>query len=115
MLIQKMPQSKSTDTEDWNRITALANTTTQAELCSLSAEQMLHRLFHEEEVVLFEAKQVSYECHQDRARFEQIIFDLGEQDARALLAERGEISIHNEICNEHVFFDEKDLDRIFQS
>ena len=115
MLIQKMPQSKSTDTEDWNRITALANTTTQAELCSLSAEQMLHRLFHEEGVVLFEAKQVSYECHQDRARFEQIIFDLGEQDARALLEEYGEISIHNEICNEHVFFDEKDLDRIFQS
>lgn len=113
MLVQKMPVSKSNDEEDWHRITALSNTITKSELCNLTAEQLLHRLFHEETVELFEENNIDYECHQDRVRFEKIIFDLGEQDARDLLQEQGEISIHNEICNEHLFFNEQDLDRIF--
>jgi len=113
MLIQKMPEVKNNDEEGWNRITALANTTTDEELCSLDAEQLLHRLFHEETVQLFEQNQIDYECQQDRERFEKIIFDLGEKDARNLLEERGEISIHNEICNQHLFFNKQDLDRIF--
>jgi len=113
MLVQKMPVSKSNDEEDWHRITALSNTITKSELCNLTAEQLLHRLFHEETVELFEDNTIDYECHQDRVRFEKIIFDLGEQDARDLLQEQGEISIHNEICNEHLFFNEQDLDRIF--
>ncbi|MCS5589266.1 MAG: Hsp33 family molecular chaperone HslO [Candidatus Thioglobus sp.] len=113
MLIQKMPETKNNDEEDWNRVTALASTTTSKELCDLDAEQLLHRLFHEEAVQLFEQDQVDYECQQDLSRFEKIIFDLGEEDARNLLEERGEISIHNEICNEHLFFNKQDLDRIF--
>lgn len=113
MLIQKMPEIKNNGEEDWNRITALASTITNQELCSLDAEKLLHRLFHEETVQLFEQEQVDYECQQDRKRFERIIFDLGEEDARNLLEERGEISIHNEICNEHLFFNEQDLNRIF--
>ena len=114
MLIQKMPQDKTNDDEDWNRIIVLSNTITDEELCNLTAEKMLHRLFHEEVVELFEGKQVDYECKQDRTRFERIIFDLGEQDARALLKERGEISIHNEICNQHLFFNEDDVNKIFK-
>ena len=113
MLIQKMPDSRSNDEEDWHRISALSGTITDVELCDLDAEQLLHRLFHEETVQLFTQEQVDYECQQDRSRFEKIIFDLGEKDARDLLQEQGEISIHNEICNEHLFFNEQDLDRIF--
>jgi molecular chaperone Hsp33 len=113
MLVQKMPVSKSYDEEDWHRITALSSTITKSELCDLDAEQLLHRLFYEETVELFEDNIIDYECQQDRHRFEKIIFDLGEQDARDLLQEKGEISIHNEICNEHLFFNEQDLDRIF--
>jgi len=113
MLVQKMPDSKSNDEEDWHRIMALSNTITNSELRDLTAEQLLHKLFHEETVELFEDNAINYECHQDRVRFEKIIFDLGEQDARDLLQEQGEISIHNEICNEHLFFNKQDLDRIF--
>ncbi|MCS5586570.1 MAG: Hsp33 family molecular chaperone HslO, partial [Gammaproteobacteria bacterium] len=39
MLIQKMPETKNNDEEDWNRVTALASTTTSKELCDLDAEQ----------------------------------------------------------------------------
>ena len=114
MLLQKMPEADHSDSEGWIRVGALAATTTNEELNLLDAESLLHRLFHEETLQLFEADWVSYECAQNRDRFEKIIFDLGEQDARDLLKEQGEISIHNEICNEHLFFDEQDVNRIFK-
>jgi molecular chaperone Hsp33 len=66
MLVQKMPVSKSYDEEDWHRITALSSTITKSELCDLDAEQLLHRLFYEETVELFEDNIIDYECQQDR-------------------------------------------------
>ncbi len=114
MLLQKLPEADQHDDEGWHRVGVLANTITNQELNELSVESLLHRLFHEETLELFDAHTVTYECTQDRKRFEKIIFDLGEQDARALLKERGEIAIHNEICNEHLFFNEQDVDRIFK-
>ena len=115
MLIQKMPEADQYNTEGWHRVCTLAGTVTDKELSELDAERLLHRLFHKETLQLFEADWVSYECTQNKERFEKIIFDLGEQDARDLLNEQGEISIHNEICNEHLFFDEQDVNRIFTS
>ncbi|SMN17176.1 33 kDa chaperonin (Heat shock protein 33) (HSP33) [uncultured Candidatus Thioglobus sp.] len=114
MLLQKMPESDRHNSDGWNRVGALAVTTTNEELNNLDVESLLHRLFHEETLELFKPDWVSYECAQNRERFERIIFDLGEQDARDLLKEQGEISIHNEICNEHLFFNEDDVNRIFK-
>ncbi len=113
MLLQKMPEADQHDSEGWHRVGTLSDTITQDELNSLDAESLLHRLFHEETLQLFNADWVGYECEKNKERFEKIIYDLGEQDARDLLKERGEIAIHNEICNEHLFFDEQDIDRIF--
>jgi molecular chaperone Hsp33 len=113
MLLQKMPEADQHDSEGWHRVGTLSDTITEDELNSLDAESLLHRLFHEETLQLFNADWVGYECEQNKERFEKIIYDLGEQDARDLLIERGEIAIHNEICNEHLFFDEQDVDRIF--
>lgn len=113
MLLQKLPEADQHDSEGWHRVGALADTVTDEELNNLEAETLLHRLFHEETLELFDADSVNYECAQNKKRFEKIIFDLGEQDARDLLEEQGEISIHNEICNEHIFFNQEDIDRIF--
>ena len=113
MLLQKMPEADQHDSEGWHRVGALSDTITENELNNLDAESLLHRLFHEETLQLFNADWVGYECEQSKERFEKIIYDLGEQDARDLLKERGEIAIHNEICNEHLFFDEQDVNRIF--
>jgi molecular chaperone Hsp33 len=113
LLVQKMPKTKTLDTDAWNRIIQLTNTVKAQELCSTDAPTLAKRLFHEEVFILYEGKEVKYECQPNRARFEKIIFDLGEVEARSLLKERGEIAIHHEICNEHLFFNQADVDRIF--
>ena len=113
MLIQKMPEDKNHDSENWDRVTTLAQTITDEELIKLDAQSILHRLFHQEVLELFDEKFVKYECLQNKDKFEKVIFNLGVKEARKLLDENCEIAIHNEICNKHIFFNAKDLDRIF--
>ena len=103
MLIQKMPEDKNHDSENWDRVTTLAQTITDEELIKLDAQSILHRLFHQEVLELFDEKFVKYECLQNKDKFEKVIFNLGEKEARKLLDENGEIAIHNEICNKHIF------------
>ncbi|WP_428087265.1 Hsp33 family molecular chaperone HslO [Candidatus Thioglobus sp.] len=113
MLLQKMPETDGCNAEGWHTVGVLASTVTNEELNGLNAESLLGRLFHEENVQLFSPEKLHYECTQNRDKFEKIILNLGEQDARKLLEEQGEIAIHNEICNEHLFFDKEDINRIF--
>jgi molecular chaperone Hsp33 len=114
MYIQKMPKSSHFDSEDWARILSLSSTIDKVELKTLDAKTLLNRLFHEEALTIFEEKMVLYGCTDERKKFEQVVFNLGEKDAKVLLKERGEISIHNEICNEHLFFNEADVNKIFK-
>lgn len=119
VLIQQMPASEDKHEDDidgdaWNRITTLADTLKTEELVSLDSETLLHRLFHEEVIELFEPKAIEYNCPKDSAPIENMIRSLGEEEARKLLEEQGEIVVHNEMCNFHVRLNKDDLDRIFQ-
>jgi molecular chaperone Hsp33 len=48
---------------------------------------------------VFTSKSIYYECQQERERFENIVLNLGEEEARKLLKERGEIAIHVKISS----------------
>ncbi|WP_319379977.1 Hsp33 family molecular chaperone HslO [Thiomicrorhabdus sp.] len=113
ILIQKMPDSDDKDADAWDRIIHLTGTLSDDELTTLDSETLLHRLFHEELVELFESQAVTYECPQDRQRVDDMLRSLGEAEVRKLLAEQGEIVIHNEICNVHFRYDAKAVDELF--
>ncbi|MBF6057164.1 MULTISPECIES: Hsp33 family molecular chaperone HslO [Thiomicrorhabdus] len=113
ILIQKMPDSDENDADAWDRIVHLTDTLSDEELTTLDSETLLHRLFHEELVELFEEQTVVYECPQDRQRVDDMLRSLGEEEIRKLLEEQGEIVIHNEICNVHFRYDAKAVDELF--
>ncbi|MCF6345721.1 MAG: Hsp33 family molecular chaperone HslO [Thiomicrorhabdus sp.] len=115
VFIQKMPDSDDRDKDGWNRIHSIATTVKDQELTELTSETLLHRLFHEEEVTLFEAQKVQYECPKDKSRVDQMLIGLGEEEVRKILKEQGEIVIHNEICNFHVRYDEAAVDALFEN
>lgn len=120
VLVQQMPVSGDKshleqDDDAWNRISTLTDTLTPKELVSLDSETLLHRLFHEELIELFEPNQVEYHCPKDPAKIEAMILSMGEEEARKLLEEQGEIVVHNEMCNFHLRLTASDLDRIFDS
>jgi len=113
VMIQKMPETDGHDADGWERIVHLTTTVKDEELKELDSEALLHRLFHEELLELFDAEQVIYECPQDRQRVVNMLFSLGEEEVRRVLKEQGEIVIHNEMCNYHLRFNEDEINEIF--
>jgi molecular chaperone Hsp33 len=112
MLLQRLP-GRSRDDEDWNRDVFLGDTVSAEELLELTARELLHRLFHEEDVRLFEAEPVSFRCSCSAERIETMLRGLGYAEVRDILEEQGEVSVNCEFCRQGYFFDAVDVERLF--
>jgi molecular chaperone Hsp33 len=99
--------------EDYNRIATLAASLTTQELLSLDAQTILHRLFWEEQLVLFEPQQPQFACSCSRERVAQMVKSLGVQEVESILAERAEIDVGCDFCGQHYQFDAVDAAQIF--
>jgi len=118
MLLQQLPADRLKDEEEraesWQHITALASTLTADELLSLDNETVLHRLYHEEQVRLFDAQNLRFRCSCSRERSGNALVSLGLEDAQALVAERGgEVEIDCQFCNQRYLFDAADIAQLF--
>jgi len=112
MLLQRFP-GRSRDDEDWNRDVFLGETVSHDELLELTARDLLHRLFHEEDVRLFEAEPVSFRCPCSLERIETMLRGLGYDEVRDILEEQGKVSVNCEFCNQIYAFDAVDVERLF--
>lgn len=115
MLLQKLPDAESTDADAWNRATILADSLTRDELMTLDAPRILRRLYHEETLRVFDPHPVSFRCSCSRARTSEMLRMLGLDQARSLIAERGNIEITCEFCNTRYAFDAVDAEQLFAS
>jgi len=114
MLLQKLPEREASRDEDaWGRATQLADTLKPAELLHLPAGELLHRLYHEEDIRLFDAQPVVFRCTCSRENVAQMLRMLGRAEVDAILAERDNIEVHCEFCNERYVFDRVDADAAF--
>lgn len=113
LFLQKLPGADAKDADGWGRIEQLAATVTPAELQSLPAETLLGRLFPEEALRLFAPKPVACDCPEDRDKVSGMLRSLGRAEVEAILAERGEIVVRDDICNHQYRFDAADLDELF--
>ena len=59
-MLQKLPGADLKTPTAGTRMEHLAASVTDAELTGATADELLHRLFHEEDVRLFRAKPVTY-------------------------------------------------------
>lgn len=121
MLLQAMPASASEsslniESEDWDRVVMLSDTIKDEELLNLSISDILHRLFHEEELRLFDSSSLRFECSCSTERSANALVSMGETETRLLLAERGgTIDIDCQFCYAKYEFDEKAINEIFHS
>lgn len=113
MLLQKLPAQHHQDEETWSRLNHLAATVTAQELLSLPAPEVLRRLFHEEDVRVFEPQEVEFNCTCSRANVARMLKLLGQEEVDSVLAEQGEIEVFCEFCNERYIFDAIDARAIF--
>ncbi len=113
MLLQKLPEQKGHDADAWDRATQLAETLKSEELLSLPATELIHRLYHEEDIRLFDAQSVVFNCSCSRDNVARMLKMLGRQEVDEILAERGNIEVFCEFCNEQYLFDAIDAEAVF--
>ena len=113
LLVQELPMGREEQGEDFVRIQHLAATLTQDEIFSLAAEQVLHRLFHEEIVRLFNPVPVKRFCSCSRDKLAATLRTLGKQEVDGMIAEMGEIDLSCEFCNTVYRFDAVDARALF--
>ncbi|MGR8951620.1 MAG: Hsp33 family molecular chaperone HslO [Gammaproteobacteria bacterium] len=111
LLLQELPAQKNSK-PDWERIMMLADTLTEAELLNLDCPPLLHRLFHEERVRLFDPEPVQFECACTKQKIEYALRSLGEQELEHMLEEKGTIEVGCEFCNKQYRFDRIDVQKL---
>lgn len=115
LFLQKLPETPGqheADEDGWNRVQQLAATVRPEEFALPTAE-LLHRLFSEEDVRLFDPHPVVYHCPRDEEKVKGTLLSLGRDEVQAILDEHGEIRVQDDICNHEYVFGEEVLEELF--
>jgi molecular chaperone Hsp33 len=117
VLVQQMPNTGYTEKNaaDWEHISALLDTVKSEEQLSLSHNDQLYLLFHEEDVRLFEPQDMQFFCSCSRQRTESALINLGVTEMREIIAEQGLVLITCQFCDEEYRFDESHIEALFNS
>ncbi len=119
MLLQKLPahpdqpQLHGEDDDAWRRATMLADTLQQDELLYQPPAALVHRLYHEEDIRLFEGQPVTFHCSCSRQNVAQMLKMLGRKEVQSILEEHAHVEVFCEFCNRRYEFDSIDAELIF--
>lgn len=119
MLLQKMPEnggnknilkSKEEIDDAWNTDVILMGSLTDQELLDekLSPENILYRLYHEQDVFLFNEKILTFHCRCSRNRIIGVLKSFSEKDLQDM-KKNNKISVTCEFCGKTYDITENDL------
>ncbi len=122
MLLQKLPnsvnqspgnQAEPDDTDAWRRAVILGDTLKNEELLLLPAKTLIQRLYNEDDIRLFETQSVEFHCSCSRENVSKMLQMLGREEVDSILAEREQIEVYCEFCNQRYEFDKVDAEMMF--
>lgn len=112
MLIQVMPDGTGTE-QDFEHLEQLTETIKNEELFGLEANELLYRLYNQEQVRLFDPQAVEFFCGCSRERSAAAIITIERAEIDDILAESGSISLHCDYCGTNYTFDEPQVVELF--
>src|SRR6201995_2209874 len=122
MLLQKLPgngslpAAESAEIDDaWGRGQVIGETLAPGKLRTLADAEILHRLFSEDDLRLFEPSPVYFRCRCSRERVAGMLQSLGEAEVQSVLQERGQVEVRCEFCNRAYVFDAVDVASLFKA
>jgi len=123
LLIQRLPVEGAgnlagadqavVDEEAFTRIAHFASTLSATELLTLDTPTILHRLFWEEPLRVFEPQTPTFACSCSADRVRNMLRNLGREEAESILAERPDIEIGCDFCGTQYRFDAVDVGALF--
>ncbi|MEW7312649.1 Hsp33 family molecular chaperone HslO [Buttiauxella gaviniae] len=111
MLLQVLP-AQDAQADDFNHLAALTETIKAEELLTLPANDVLWRLYHEEEVTLYDPQNVEFKCTCSRERCADALKTLPDEEVNSIIADEGEIDMNCDYCGNHYVFTAMDIAEI---
>ncbi|HBV40755.1 MAG TPA: Hsp33 family molecular chaperone HslO [Erwinia sp.] len=108
ILLQVLP-AQDAKTEDFDHLATLTDTIKTEELLGLPANEVLWRLYHQEEVTLYDPQDVIFRCTCSHERCGEVLRSLPEEEVNEILAEDGKIDMHCDYCGSHYIYDAVDI------
>jgi molecular chaperone Hsp33 len=109
LLIQLLPRNNEeeqqrVDEDLWPRLTMLTETLKSDELTHLDAQEILYRLYNEEEVRLPEIEALKFGCTCSQERCETALKQIGVDAVRETLEQQNPIAMDCQFCNAQYTF-----------
>ena len=114
MMVQRLA-GQDMAREDWQYVESLLQTVNQDELLHTTANTLLYRLFHEQEVRVFEPGHLEFACTCSHEKVGNMLLLLGGQEVGQILLEQGSVEIACDFCQQKYVFDEEDVKTLFGS
>lgn len=121
LLLQKLPREGGKDApledelESWNRMVMLGQTLRTEELLVTDIQTLMHRLFWEETIRVFDPRFPSFHCSCSREKVGNMLKMLGQEEVETAIAELGQLAIDCDFCGQHYAFDAVDCVQLFVS
>jgi molecular chaperone Hsp33 len=91
----------------------LGNTLRAEEMLSTDIETLMHRLFWEEDLRVFEPEHPQFHCSCSRERVGNMLKMLGQGEIEEALASQEKLGINCDFCGQHYEFDAIDCAQLF--
>jgi molecular chaperone Hsp33 len=120
LMLQRMPReggiAAASDTsveDDWFRAMSLMQTCTEAELTdpALPIETLLYRLFHEEEIRVYEPLPLRHQCRCSRERVADLLASMSDKERKDMI-EDGRITMTCAFCSKSYAFTEEEAEEL---
>lgn len=120
LLLQRLPGTGGTiegteapEEPSWDRAKELVNTIKNDELLEISAAELIHRLFWQEDLMLLEPTSLEWHCPCNRERVADMLVMLGRDDIESILSEQEHIEVSCNFCGKPYQFDAVDCAQLF--
>jgi molecular chaperone Hsp33 len=116
-MLQQLPAQLQPEKElrdrDWEDVQTLAETLSIEELFNLASLEIMHRLYHQDEVRFLERCELGFSCSCSKEKMEKALVSLGRNELEEILLEQGQIDMACEFCGMAFLFEHKDVARMF--
>jgi molecular chaperone Hsp33 len=123
LLLQKLPteggiaaptaKPEDGDQDTWERFVMLGDTLRREELLSTDIATLMHRLFWEETIRVFDPVHPRFHCSCSREKVGNMLKMLGREEVEDALTQMDRLAIDCEFCGQHYEFDAVDCAHLF--
>ncbi|MGK0411448.1 MAG: molecular chaperone Hsp33 [Shewanella psychromarinicola] len=115
MFLQVLPLSSESTQKadtDFEHLSTITDTIKDHELFHLPAEDILHRLYHQENIELYPATKVVFKCSCSKERSASALSAVNKEELLEIVAKDGDIKMNCQYCHTEYSFDAIDVESI---